>query len=1014
MRHWSQLGTRNWFAKPGRTAAALAAIALGVGVVVWVTCAYESVRLALTDQVWFWIGRSHLSVESMYGNDGTVYQKIADEVVRLPNVSAVTYRLTQKVVAQPVAATRPASSPGPIAHPRRPESELDSGMLETAEDFAVNPEADTELAALGGDVVQAVGIDPATEYKFRDYEDERVDGRVLVTDDTDAAVIDRRLAVSANLKIGDRMQLRSRITHLGTPQSRTATFKIVGMIERRAVAKQQPPVVIVMLGQLQQLVGFDGTGSDPKRVTKVDIQLADTSRKALQTAERQVWQVANAHRQGFLVTSAEAKLRQVQAAEQQSGFVLLLVSCVALFTAFFIILSTLSIGMLERIGQLGALRCLGVTRFQMAMLVLAEAVPLGMVGILLGIPVGLGLAGVSVWYAKDYLSHFAISWNGLALALGGGAVTTLAGAMLPVVQALRISPLAASRPQSRPTPIWLSVVAFVLGAAMIGGHEWMLNWLPANRWFHAQNALTGVALLYCGYALITPLLVWLFGHVAVRVAAVVLRVRHQLLVEQVGRAAWRSGAICCGLMVGLSLIVSLVVHSQSLAAGWDFPKDFCEAFVFVSPPIPRTLADEIRGIRGVSDSALVNESIRCTIYGGGMFQFPTSRFVAGNPREFFRIARLEFKEGDKAEAIAKLEKGGYILVTPEFVRAKNKHVGDAVTIRGAGAFSNSGRFEIAGVVTSPALDIAANYFNAGGMLVSASVHVVLGTLADARRVFGLRDEVSMFLVNFDLPATTPAYPPEFEGNPPSIGHPRAMVDLLGKWAPFMPERKAQVDDILAQYRTYIEGNPQAKLSWSSIPLLEIFRNSYSKILGEWSKTPPAQRWQTYREEVVMQLMTWRAGSNWSQHMSVRALKLAIDRDLRRATILFTSIPLVALLVAALGVGNLMTANVASRTREIAMLRAVGATKWQIVRLVIGEALVLGTLGSVLGVALGLHAAHGMNVMTVAIWGYKPDWTIPWDLVVPGILFTMTVCLIAGIIPARRAARNNVIDALQTT
>jgi ABC-type antimicrobial peptide transport system permease subunit len=67
----------------------------------------------------------------------------------------------------------------------------------------------------------------------------------------------------------------------------------------------------------------------------------------------------------------------------------------------------------------------------------------------------------------------------------------------------------------------------------------------------------------------------------------------------------------------------------------------------------------------------------------------------------------------------------------------------------------------------------------------------------------------------------------------------------------------------------------------------------------------------------------------------------------------------------------------------------------------------------LGLALGLHAAYGMNRMTVAIWGYQPDWTIPWDLVVPGIAFTVGVCLVAGTIPARRAARNNVIDALQT-
>lgn len=1032
MRHWSLVGIRNWSAKPGRTAAALAAIALGVGVVVWVTCAYESVRLALTDQVWFWIGRSHIAVESVYGNEGTVYQEIAGQVAKDPNVAAVTYRLTHRVTLHPlVKDTHPAATP-----PQRPEAEEPAGdtdsLDEPVERFEMHaledwkpPAPDGEPASqapavvtprdpieLAGHEVQAVGIDPKTEYDFRSYDDERVAGRMLRPDDTDAVVLDRRLADELGIVVDDHVRLRRPITAEDVnAEVRDATFRVVGLLERRQVAKQQLPVVMVMLDPLQQIVGYD---QHPKRVTKIDLQLEDTSSRAIRSTEQRVWRIVNAHRQGFLVSSSEAKLKQVEAAERQSGFVLLLVSCVALFTAFFIILSTLSIGMLERVGQLGTLRCLGVTRPQMAGMVLAEAVPLGIVGILLGVPVGLALARASVWMAPEYIGTFAVSRTGLALALGGGALTTLAGALLPVVQAMRVSPLAASRPQSRATPLWISAVAMVLGLAMILGHSFLLDRLPANKWFQPSYALSGVALLYCGYALMTPFLVWAFGQVAVWVAAVLLGVRRQLLSDQVGRAAWRSGAICCGLMVGLSLIVSLVVHSQSLAAGWDFPKDFCEAFVFVSPPIPRQEADSIREIPGVAESTVVNESIRCTVYGSGLFHFPTSRFVAGSPREFFQIARLEFKEGDKEEAIAKLERGGHILVTPEFVRAKNRGYGERVYIKGAGGVSNAGWFEIAGVVTSPALDIAANYFNAGGMLVAASVHVVLGTLPDAQRVFGLSDEVSMFLINFDLPPTTPAYPPEFEKDtPPRLATPGAMADALEGWAPLMPERRTDIAAALEPYRRWVRENPDGRARWSRFLMLQVFRDSVAKLVGEWDKMSPTQRWQNFREEAVMQMMTFRSGASSEQHASVRALKLAIDRDLRRATLLFTTIPVVALIVAALGVGNLMTANVASRTREIAMLRAIGATKSQIVRLVIGEAMVLGTLGSILGLALGLHAAHGMNTMTLAIWGYQPQWTIPWDLVLPGIAFTIGVCLVAGIIPARHAARNNVIDAMQT-
>jgi len=187
-----------------------------------------------------------------------------------------------------------------------------------------------------------------------------------------------------------------------------------------------------------------------------------------------------------------------------------------------------------------------------------------------------------------------------------------------------------------------------------------------------------------------------------------------------------------------------------------------------------------------------------------------------------------------------------------------------------------------------------------------------------------------------------------------------------------------------------------------------------ELVPQWSRLTPAERWRAFREELVLRLVPSRARAADEQHKSVRALKAQIDRDLNRATLLFTAIPMVALIVAALGVGNLMTANVTSRTRQIAMLRAIGATKWQITRLIIGEAVVLGALGSVLGLALGLHAAFGMNAITHSVWGFAPKWTIPWTWVGTGIAFTMSVCLIAGIIPARYASRNNIIDALQAT
>jgi hypothetical protein len=468
-------------------------------------------------------------------------------------------------------------------------------------------------------------------------------------------------------------------------------------------------------------------------------------------------------------------------------------------------------------------------------------------------------------------------------------------------------------------------------------------------------------------------------------------------------------------MVGLSMIVALAVHSESLAQSWNFPKDFFEAFVYASSPIPYQQADQIRKIPGVAQSCIINDSIECKIFSGReWFFYSRSRFIAGDPDDFFKVAKLEFVEGNKEQAIAKLKKGGYVLVTPEFTRVKKVSYGETVTITELGSpRGHRSNFEIAGVVTSPALDVAANYFNAGGLLANQSVLIAMGTMEDARRIFKIPNMISMFLINFDLPIPD-NLPEEFNSNsPPVLSDPATFVAMLNRWRIMMPERSAEIDQI--NRRLEVRSHAGGKLWWHQIPLSELFRDSLDeKVIPAWSDLTPVRRWQTFREELVMRLLAWRCGSTVLAYASVRDLKDRIDRDLRRATALITMVPVVALLVAALGAANLMMANVASRSQQIAILRAIGTTKSQVTRLILGEALVLGVVGCLMGVALGMQAAYGMKTMTTMIWGLKSQWFIPWGWVMQGIIFTMLVCLLAGVLPARRAARNNIIDAMQAT
>ncbi|HZT13242.1 MAG TPA: ABC transporter permease [Candidatus Baltobacteraceae bacterium] len=121
---------------------------------------------------------------------------------------------------------------------------------------------------------------------------------------------------------------------------------------------------------------------------------------------------------------------------------------------------------------------------------------------------------------------------------------------------------------------------------------------------------------------------------------------------------------------------------------------------------------------------------------------------------------------------------------------------------------------------------------------------------------------------------------------------------------------------------------------------------------------------------------------------------------------------ISLLVAGIGIMNILLVSVTERTREIGVRKAIGATRSQILWQFFIEALVLCGIGCGLGLAFGLLIGTTVNSLAIAkLTGYTPP--IPWfQAALTTIVFTVVVTLGCGTAPAFRAAALDPIEALR--
>lgn len=330
-------------------------------------------------------------------------------------------------------------SGGPAGLPEKLYAELKtSGVFGAAApvvtDYVSSPQ-------LGGRPLQLLGVDPFAEAPFRSYLATEQTGSVESPADVGSLVtfltrpggilISEDLANEYGLQLGSSVELNA--------SGRTTAGAVVGLLRpqdgltRRALQG----IILVDIATAQEMLGWVG------RLSYIDLIL-DSPREASA--------IAASLPAGVRVAPVAARSGAVEQMTAAFRVNLTALSLLALVVGMFLIYNTMTFSVVQRRPLFGTLRSLGVTRAEVARLVLAEAALVGLVGSLLGLGLGIILGQGAVRLVTQTINdlYFVLNVRGIAIAAESlvrgmvlGIAATVASAAIPAWEASTVPPRAA-------------------------------------------------------------------------------------------------------------------------------------------------------------------------------------------------------------------------------------------------------------------------------------------------------------------------------------------------------------------------------------------------------------------------------------------------------------------------------------------------------------------------------------------------------------------------------------------
>ncbi len=147
------------------------------------------------------------------------------------------------------------------------------------------------------------------------------------------------------------------------------------------------------------------------------------------------------------------------------------------------------------------------------------------------------------------------------------------------------------------------------------------------------------------------------------------------------------------------------------------------------------------------------------------------------------------------------------------------------------------------------------------------------------------------------------------------------------------------------------------------------------------------------------------GDNFSI-LDTRQIAETLTGTIKIMTMLLSAVAAVSLLVGGIGIMNIMLVSVTERTREIGIRLSIGALEREVLLQFLVEAVVLSSLGGIIGIALATLASVGLARVMQIPFLFNPGINLM------SFLFAAAIGVIFGYIPARRAAQLDPIDALR--